>query len=485
MSKSTNNTTKIAIIGGGIAGSSVALQLGRLGLDVTLFEKSSSLVDGPPMCHLHAGGNLYREISEAQCVTLLKESIELLQLYPHAIDYRPTVIAVPLQDQGEPEHLYPRLNTLRLEYEALIKKDPLNQVLGQPQDYFRLYERARIEALIDQDDDQTLDHLDRWMVPVAKSIDLNKVKFPLVMVQEYGLNMFRIAATVTLALNTLENVSIKCNTRVSSITKSENCWRVGYEKNTIEGNDSFDYIINAAGFQTGEIDDLLNLKRERLVEFKAAYVTRWKTALNQWPELVFYGERGTPQGMAQFTPYPGGYFQLHGMTNSITLFEDGLVKSSALSAQPKLDQKYIEKITKSWKFTDAIRRSQSAIDYLSNFIPEFISGQVASKPLYGAQQIPGEDATLRAAAVSFDSERYARCEIVKASSVLTMADAITRELIKLNLLEPYSYGNRVFYDMKKMDENKITALAEIFCKQRGYPSALAHRVVSNPNDLPS
>ena len=39
MSKSVNNTTKIAIIGGGIAGSSVALQLGRLGLDVTLFEK--------------------------------------------------------------------------------------------------------------------------------------------------------------------------------------------------------------------------------------------------------------------------------------------------------------------------------------------------------------------------------------------------------------------------------------------------------------
>ena len=276
----------------------------------------------------------------------------------------------------------------------------------------------------------------------------------------------------------LDNVSIKCNTRVSSITKSEHSWHVGYEEERIEKSDTFNYIINAAGFQTGEIDDLLNLKRERLVEFKAAYVTRWKTTLNQWPELVFYGERGTPQGMAQFTPYPDGYFQLHGMTNSITLFEDGLVKSSTLSAQPRLERKYMEKITKSWKFTDAIKRSRSAIDYLSNFIPEFASGQVASKPLYGAQQIPGEDATLRAASVSFDSERYARCEIVKASSVLTMADAITKELIALGALEPSAYGKRAYEKMQKMNEKEIEDLAEEFCKTRGYPPALALRVAA-------
>jgi len=55
---------KIAIVGGGVAGSSIALYLGQLGLNVTLFEKEPSLVSGPPFCHLHAGGNLYREISD-------------------------------------------------------------------------------------------------------------------------------------------------------------------------------------------------------------------------------------------------------------------------------------------------------------------------------------------------------------------------------------------------------------------------------------
>ncbi|HHD80114.1 MAG TPA: FAD-dependent oxidoreductase, partial [Campylobacterales bacterium] len=84
---------KIAIVGGGVAGSTAGLYLSQLGLDITLFEQGESLVSGPPFCHLHAGGNLYREISDEQCITLLQQSIDLLRYYPYAIDYRPTVIA--------------------------------------------------------------------------------------------------------------------------------------------------------------------------------------------------------------------------------------------------------------------------------------------------------------------------------------------------------------------------------------------------------
>ncbi|MDQ7083616.1 MAG: FAD-dependent oxidoreductase [Sulfurovum sp.] len=80
----SHKKAKIAIIGGGVAGASASLYLGQLGLDVTLLEKESSLISGPPFCHLHAGGNLYREISDAQCITLLKQSIDFfafLSLY--------------------------------------------------------------------------------------------------------------------------------------------------------------------------------------------------------------------------------------------------------------------------------------------------------------------------------------------------------------------------------------------------------------------
>ena len=122
---------KIAIVGGGVAGATTAIRLGQLGMSVTLFEKESSLVSGPPFCHLHAGGNLYREISDEQCVTLLKQSIDFLRFYPYVVDYRPTVIALPTSDKSTPKALLPRLELLVAEYAKLIEKDSGNKVLGE------------------------------------------------------------------------------------------------------------------------------------------------------------------------------------------------------------------------------------------------------------------------------------------------------------------------------------------------------------------
>ena len=218
---------------------------------------------------------------------------------------------------------------------------------------------------------------------------------------------------------------------------------------------------------------MLGLKRERLVEFKAAYVTKCESFNNTWPEMIFYGERGTPNGMAQFTPYPNGYFQLHGMSENITLFSDGLVKSSHKSSQPNLPEKYIEKIEKSWEEEIIKARTNAAIQHLTQFIPAFDKAHVSAKPLFGAQQIPGSDASLRAANVSFEGERYARCEVVKASSVISMADAIIDTLYKENFIE---VKNKNFESLNKLKEKEITAYAKKLCTMREYPQELADRI---------
>ncbi len=470
---------KIAIIGGGVAGSSIGLYLSEMGLDVTLFEKGKSLVNGPPICHLHAGGNLYREISDEQCVTLLKHSVDLLRFLPFAVDYRPTVIAVPLDDEGKPQDLCHRLHLLQNEYEKLIKSDSTNKVLGEVSDYFQTFSKEEVEALKEKTPLKRPKTLSEWMIPVAKNIDLDKVKFPLVMVQEYGLNIFRIAASLSLALEKIPNVNILTQMQIVDIHKIKNSFELRYERDGERQTQKFDFLINAAGFKSGEIDDMLGVKRERLVEFKAAYVTQWEGCDTLWPEVIFHGKRGTPQGMAQFTPYPDGYFQLHGMTNTITLFEDGLVKTPAQSSQPQLDKKFIQKIDKSWKFSDIKERSERAIEHVARFIPRFEKSKVASKPLYGAQQIPGEDASLRASDVSFSGDRYARCEIVKASSVLSMADDIVKQLVKLNFLKAPYKQKRDFFHLQKLDEEAISYYAEQLCKERNYPLSLAHRNVKN------
>ena len=471
--------SKIAVVGGGTAGSTIALYLSELGLEVTLFEQENSLVNGPPFCHLHAGGNLYREISDEQCVTLLKESIDLLRFYPFAIDYRPTVIAVPKEDKGKPEDLCQRLSILQKEYEALIKKDPNNKVLGESSEYFKTYSYEAIRALQKRPSVTNPSTLDEWMIPVANNIDLEKVQFPLVMVQEYGLNLFRLGAGVTLALSSLENCQLLLSTKVTNVKTDEeqDGWYIDYKNSDGQKQQHFDFLINAAGFRTGLVDDMLDFERKRLVEFKAAYVSRWEESKEVWPEIVFYGERGTPQGMAQFTPYPGGYFQLHGMTNAITLFDNGLVRSSKNSAQPKLDHSFLKRIEQKWEFSEIDTRTQAAIRHIAQYIPAFKNAKVASKPLFGAQQIPGDDATLRAANVSFVNQHYARCEIVKVSSVLSMSDAITKQLIKLGYVAPHYYKTRNLSHLQTLTEQHIKKEAQKLSTTREYPLAIAERSV--------
>ena len=474
---------KIAIVGGGVAGASTALYFGQLGLDVTLFEKDSSLISGPPWCHLHAGGNLYREISDSQCITLLKQSIDFLRFYPFVVDYRPTVIVLPTTDSSTPEALLPRLKLLTDEYKAHIAKDKKNEVLGKPENYYQVYSKEKIEYLRKKEMVETPKTSDEWMIPVAKNIDLNKVQFPLIIVQEYGLNLFRLAAGAAMTLEASDSVTLHIDSIVYNVQQNfeTDGWDISYLKDDVSHTESYDYLINAAGFRTGKIDDLLGAPCKSMVEFKAAYVSHWNGCENrQFPEVVFHGERGTPQGMGQFTPYPGGYFQLHGMTKDITLYENGLVANSLVSCQPHLGQDFIDKIEKSWTQEETTERTKAAIEHLSQYIPSFSTATVGSKPLFGAQQIPGDDPTLRVAEVSFPRERYARCEIVKVSSVLDMIDAIAKQFAELGYLDENIVGKRDFSHIKALDQVILNRRAESIALNRNYPKELACRNVSEP-----
>ncbi|USD62259.1 FAD-binding oxidoreductase [Vibrio sp. SCSIO 43140] len=457
------SSKRVAIIGGGVAGSTVALFLAKQGVDVTLFDKNKSLVSGPPICHLHAGGNLYREISQQQCLDLLKQSIDFVRFFPSSVNVRPTVIAVPKVDDGEPLALLPRLKVLREAYRGLINEDADNNVLGSPDDYFHEYDYEQLRALSQRDCPKAPSSLDEWLIPFAKYTDLEQLKFPIYVVQEYGLSLFRVASSVQLWTQQLDNLHVRTSVVVDDIEALESHYEVSLDNGEVG---AFDFVINACGFRTGSIDDKLEIKRQRLVEFKAAYVTKWKSHQEEkWPEVIFHGKRGTPQGMAQLTPYPDGYFQLHGMTKKITLFDKGLVGSTTQTSQPELPQSLINKIDKGWPLDVQIERSKSAIRHVSQFVPDFSTAEPAGKPLYGAQQIPGNEASLRTADVSFEGERYARLEIVKASSALIAAKKI---MSKWFVQQPQSMVHTY-----SLDPARVQEVAMNIAKERGYPESLA------------
>ncbi|WP_227429862.1 FAD-dependent oxidoreductase [Psychrobacter sp. I-STPA6b] len=490
---------KVGIIGGGIAGSTIALRLASLGIRTYLFERNASLVSAPPMCHLHAGGNLYREIPDKDCLTLLQQAIDMIRLYPHSIDVRPTVIAIPKRDSGSPLALLPRLQLLTQRYQQLVDLDPSNQVLGKPEQYYQLFERAELEALARQPAIAKPKTLEQWIANASRYLDLDTLKFPIIAVQEYGWNIFRLSASTQLALSSEQSVTVLTNTVVTTVKPiqpitsdnraSMKQWEIHYQtqqqketapnQNTHSMSVNVDYLINACGFQTGEIDDMVGIHTERMVEFKASYIAQWQEADGALPEIIIHGQRGTPQGMAQLTPYPNGYYQIHAMSDDITLFADGLVKSTINSAQPQLNPTYLHYIQHGWDKQALLNRSQKAIQFVSEFVPKFAQALPANHALYGGQQIPGEDDTLRVADIrSYRNQHYIRAENVKASSTLTVADEVIKELQALGLLNIDRLDDTIrqhhqWRYLQHHNKADIDILATVVAKQRKFPEAMA------------
>ena len=339
-----------------------------------------------------------------------------------------------------------------------------------------------LEALAEQPTPKTPESPDQWMVAFAKNTDLDQLKFPVCLVQEYGISVFRLAAIASLTLEKSENCQLLTETQVTSISqnKQDHSWSVETssrlnsqqeKKQTFE----VDYLINACGFRTGTIDDMVGLQPKRMVEFKAAYVSHWSCHENNWPEIIFHGTRGTSKGMTQLTPYPNGYFQIHAMTPEVTLFEDGLVSSAVTSAQPQLPKKFIAKVNHQWDPTIIKSRTSKAIDKVAAFIPSFGNATVGGPPMYGAQQIPGSDASLRVADVAFENKTYARCEIVKASSALPAADTIIAHLIDHRILPKQRKANHENTMTHQLAEVDVSQRAESLAIARNFPKAMARR----------
>ena len=473
-----DNVQNIAIIGGGVSGVVIALELAKYGVDSILFEQKQSVVNGPPFCHLHAGGNLYPDISDEQCKTLMTQSIDMARLFPNSIDERPTFISVPKSEKFKVENISNRLDMLVEHYKNLILENPSNEILGSPVDYYKAFTKKDLVELVDQPTFKHPNSLEEWMANAIKLVDIEKLKTPVFMVQEYGWNMFRLGAQAQLALQKSEQCTLKLNSNVTNI-KDVRPHNLGYnwEIETNENTYKVNYLINSAGFKTGVLDESLNLNSERLIEFKAAYISKWQPISGLIPELIFHGERGTPNGMTQLTPYCEDYYQIHGMTTDITLFKNGLVQSKHNEAQPIFNSSINQKLNSGWQNDEIESRTKNAIELVTKFIPQFETATVGGAPLFGAQQIHGNDPDLRVGEVSFPSPFYARSEIIKASSALDVATKIITKIQEDNIIPDLSNKIKPSLLLEAITKLEIDNLAKELVIQRGYPEALSKLVI--------
>ncbi len=468
----------IGIVGGGVSGVVIASEMAKYGIDSILFEHQESVVNGPPFFHLHAGGNLYPDISDEQCKTLMEQSIGMARLFPESIDKRPTFISIPKSEKYKVENVKNRLDSLVKYYKKLINEDPDNEILGTPNTYYKSFSKEQLIHLAKQSTIKYPSTLDEWMINAIELIDVEKLKTPVFLVQEYGCNLFRLGAQAQLALQQTKYCNLKLNTNVTSIKDVRHLnLEYNWEIHTSNSIYKVNYLVNSCGFKTGELDESLDLKSERLIEFKAAYVSQWKPITGLIPELIFHGERGTPNGMAQLTPYCEDYYQIHGMTTDITLFKNGLVHSNINKTQPVFSDGINQKLNTGWQKNEIETRTKNAIAFISKFVPKFESATVGGPPLYGVQQIHGNDVNLRVGEVSFPSKFYARSEIIKASSALAVATKIITKIQEEEVIPFIQKETNENLVLEQVSKKEINKLASELASQRGYPKALARLVV--------
>ncbi|NQX86609.1 MAG: FAD-dependent oxidoreductase [Flavobacteriaceae bacterium] len=470
----------VGIIGGGVSGVVIALEFAKYGIDSILFEQEKSVVNGPPFCHLHAGGNLYPDISDEQCKILMKQSIEMGRLFPQSIDKRPTFISVPKSEKYNIEQIINRLDTLVEYYKILIDKDPLNEILGTPEDYYKSYTKKDLITLAEQPTVKFPKTSDEWIINALKFIDYNKLKTPVILVQEYGWNLFRLAAQAQLAIEKTDKCNLKTNTTVTNIKDVRHLnldynWQI-YTGDTVYG---VNYLVNSSGFKTMELDASLRLNTKRLIEFKAAYISKWHPIPGLIPELIFHGERGTPHGMAQLTPYCDDFYQIHGMTMDITLFKEGLIQSKSNKTYPVFNADINRKLYLGWEEDDINTRTKNAIEFISEFMPAFKTATVGGPPLFGAQQIHGDDPSLRVGEVSFPYKSYARSEIIKASSALTVSNQILNKIEEEGIIPLIHNKTKYNVLLDSISKTEIDQMAFQFAIERGYPGALSRLIIEN------
>jgi len=114
---------------------------------------------------------------------------------------------------------------------------------------------------------------------------------------------------------------------------------------------------------------------------------------------------------------------------------------------------------------------------VGKFVPTVKFSTGGGPPLFGAQQIPGKDETLRVGEVSFPSSSYARSEIVKASSALTVANQIIDKIQEEGIVPFIPAKTKLNPLLASISKPEIDKMAAHLALSRSYPEALSRLVI--------
>jgi hypothetical protein len=433
-------------VGGGIAGLTSAEAAASVGYNVTVFEREVEFMSKTSSfpVHLHSG-IIFPNLPTEERDTLLEDSIIFAKRLPPAVKKIPTLVAFHVSDSQDPHLLLGIAKTNQARYRDLVVADPSNAVFGHPDQYYLSFSRTELEELakrpipklpVGREPIDVLT-LEEWVVPFAKSVDLDQIKYPVTIVKEYQMSMDDTRNYLIEKLSKMSNVTLLPDTCVHDMTSLSTLdgVRLVYQtKNSAERVDIFHHVHNAAGEGSGIIDDMMKTKVPRYLEAKQAFRAKLPGSENEyWPAVAIMAKRGGDQGMTEAIPFNAaeGVFQLLCTAHDCGLTTNGLVHADGIHSSHPVLPKRIRQAFQEGDPDDDFVRVSAVINRIGGRIPRFKNAEPL-KVFRGIVQVPGNNPDCRSGAVVVHNRLYSANSIVKASSAPHTAVDFVEHLLKLN-----------------------------------------------------
>jgi glycine/D-amino acid oxidase-like deaminating enzyme len=273
----------VVVAGAGLMGSMVALTAAKKGYRPVLVEPRTAILEGSSKipAHVYAGA-MYCDLGPETVEHCFHDALAFVRCFPEAVNHRPTVCAVAQNDtciskatgrRRSPLDIVEACESNRKRYTEAVASDPANQVFGPPETYYNVYSLDRLRELRETPQKEGVPFLydnDAWMARAARSLDLETLQEPVVLMHEYGFNMRMAGAILTQQLEALkerEQLILKMGTALKTVERTEEgpVAVLSTGERILCG-----HVFNCAGVDGGALDDRIGLRIPRYSDIKVA-----------------------------------------------------------------------------------------------------------------------------------------------------------------------------------------------------------------------
>lgn len=467
-----SHPSKIAVLGGGLAGVISALKLQSLGHKVSLYEANTDICLEASKIPAHCYGPPgYCHLPQKQQVEIFRSGLAFAKAFPQAISMRPTVFAlrqndrVPITDDpnGRLRDTHDLSSATLLaheEYKKEVKNNPRNEVFGPVDEYQKSYSQEQVHQLRQRPPIETPRNNDEWVTNWAREMSeeaLSQLRYPVFLVQEAEINMMRFREVARNALEELA-VDVRMGEVVNNLTSPKN------EQGILVNRTHFDYAVNCTGAESGANDEKRGVSAERTLIVKGAGLASLPAPIDTMPQMYIMGKP-----MVHVSPFEGGAAVINVTSPECTYVENGEAHCDKGRSQPFITESMRDVMKSSGKGR-MLYRSENMIRELSELMPRMFGGAPEAF-LGGHVCVPSGPSEHRAAGIISSTE-----------NALTIISPKATSSMNIDLAEKISVASRFRVHLPigtdknmqfRMDENVLSEKSQEKAKDLGLPVGMS------------